>query len=372
MIDKLNPVCSHNEWDKLEEVIVGNGFPEELPTLDFSFKYFFHDNIYGKAAWAEPGHKYITKRHVAEHNEDIHNFAELLKSHGIVVKRPKTPEAVTSTKTAAWSSTTYPALNVRDLTMIVGDEIIETPPSSRWRYFENDYMKHLFLDYFKRGARWTQSPRPIITDNSFDLGHVKNNPSAVQYYTELREKYSHDLDCGIEIMFDAANCMRLGKHILFNASNEHDRLGAAWLQRHLGEQYKIWTVNIADSHIDSLFLPVRPGLAVITDRKVVAKLPAKLQKWDYVYVPIVERSMEDYKKQGIALASPKVWVNLLSIDSNTVVCHTEYHDFLKRELAKYNVEVIPCPIRHCEIFGGGHHCTTLDIRREGSLQNYFE
>lgn len=367
-----SPVRSYNEWDPLEEVIVGNGFPEELPALDFSFKYFFHDNIYGKAEWAEPGHKYITKRHVAEHNEDIQAFVDLLTSHGIIVKRPKIPDVVTTTKTAAWSSTTYPALNVRDLTMVVGDEIIETSPSSRWRYFENDYMKHLFLDYFKRGAKWTQSPKPIITDNSFDLGHINNDSKAMNYYSELRKEYKHQLDCGIEIMYDAANCMRLGKHILFNAANEHDRLGATWLQRHLGEEYKVWVVNITDSHIDSIFLPIRPGLAVITDRSIIESLPVEIQSWDLIYVPIIERSMDDYKKQGIALASPKVWVNILSIDSSTIVCHTEYYKFLADELSAYKIDVIPSPIRHCEIFGGGHHCTTLDIRRKGDLQNYFE
>lgn len=41
-------VNSHNEWDQLEEVIVGDGFPTSIPALDFSFKLFFNDNILGK------------------------------------------------------------------------------------------------------------------------------------------------------------------------------------------------------------------------------------------------------------------------------------------------------------------------------------
>jgi glycine amidinotransferase len=366
-----SPVNSYNEWDPLEEVIVGNGFPEELPTLDFSFRYFFHDNIYGKANWDEPGHRYITKRHVAEHNEDIQEFADLLTSHGITVKRPKLPDGVTKTKTLGWESTNYPALNVRDMTMIIGNEIIETSPGCRWRYFENDYLKHIFLDYFKQGAKWTQSPRPIITDNSFDTAHVSNDIKATEYYNKLRDGHDHHLDCGVEIMYDAANCMRMGRHILFNASNEHDRLGAVWLQRHLGSDYKVWIVNIADSHIDSLFLPIRPGLALITDKNLPGQLPEPLQKWDFVYVPIVDRSADDYSKQAINLASPKVWVNIFSIDDSTIICHTEYYDFLKTELSKYGVNVIPSQIRHCEIFGGGHHCTTIDVRRKGKLENYF-
>ena len=38
-------VNSHNEWDQLEEVIVGDGFPTDLPLLDYSFKLFFYENI---------------------------------------------------------------------------------------------------------------------------------------------------------------------------------------------------------------------------------------------------------------------------------------------------------------------------------------
>ena len=41
-----NLVSSHNEWDALEEVIVGKGLPEKLPALDFTFRLHFHDNIY--------------------------------------------------------------------------------------------------------------------------------------------------------------------------------------------------------------------------------------------------------------------------------------------------------------------------------------
>ena len=37
MKSKIN---SHNEWDQLQEVIVGDGFPETIPALDFSFKFF--------------------------------------------------------------------------------------------------------------------------------------------------------------------------------------------------------------------------------------------------------------------------------------------------------------------------------------------
>jgi len=369
-------VNSHNEWDPLEEVIVGCGVPDELPALDFTFKLFFHDNIYGKKFDDIHGapniitKQYITKRHVEEHNEDLETFANLLTSQGVKVRRPKTPSSITRVKTPCWESTIHPALNVRDLSLIIGNEIIETPPSCRWRYFENTYLKHLFLEYFKGGAKWTQVPQPLMTDSSFDLSYYKGNTEAYEEYSSNIQ--SHSLDCGHEIMFDAANIMRLGTHILFNASNTNSRLGVKWLSNHLDEKYKIWEINIADSHIDSSFLPLRPGLALITRENFWHKLPPELQKWDKVYIPLKNRSSEEYSAQGIKLASPRIELNVFSISPELIICHPQYEKELNDKLKKYNISALGAPMRHCEIFAGAHHCTTLDVRRRSILENYFQ
>jgi len=34
-------------------------------------------------------------------------------------------------------------------------------------------------------------------------------------------------------------------------------------------------------------------------------------------------------------------------------------------------EVIPCPFDRVYAFGGGFHCCTADIRRDGVLRSYF-
>ena len=369
-------VNSHNEWDPLEEVIVGRGLPTTFPAIDFTFRLFFHDNIYNvyrtcghDSLLKESPQHYINKRHVSEHEEDVENFAELLASHNITVRRPKVPSRIHKVKTPNWDSTIFPALNVRDLTMIVGDKIIETPPSLRFRYFETDYMKHLFLEYFKGGAEWLVAPRPLMLDESFDLEYYEKDMHAVEQYKQMQHKSY--MECGHEIMFDAANCMRLGKHILFNASTTNTRMGADWLQRALGEQYTVWRTNITDTHIDSTFLPLRPGLALLLNSDKKELLPEPLQKWDLISIPLRERTDRFLKSQSIPLASPRIELNVFSIDPNTIICHPEYRDTLKSALSQYKIEVIPCQMRHCEIFSGAHHCLTLDVRRKGKLENYF-
>jgi glycine amidinotransferase len=363
-------VSSHNEWDPLEEIIVGDGFPASLPALDFSFKLFFHDNIYGHN-FGDRAHSYITKRHVEEHHEDVQKLVELLEGLSITVKRPKVPKHVYKTKTPWWESTIYPALNVRDLSMIVGDTIIESSPTCRWRYFETDFLKHLYLEYFEQGARWIQAPKPLMLDSSFDLSYVNDTTGAKEYYTGEMDKKPHYMDIGPEIMFDAANCVRMGTHILINCANENQWLGAKWLQSTLGDKYTIWPIEVTDSHIDSTFLPIRPGLGIIMKDYVRSRLPKEVQKWDLIHVPLRYRTPDEYNKQGINLASPRIELNILSISPDLIICHPQYEDILRKELKKYKIDVISTPVRHCEIFSGAHHCLTLDVRRRGSLENYL-
>jgi glycine amidinotransferase len=362
------PVNSHNEWDTLKEVIVGNGFPIDLPHQDIGFRLFYHDNIYDEKKSYHAEQWKIDADKKIQHEEDLNTFCDLLRSNNITVKRPKAPSTVKTTKTLCWSSNNFPALNVRDLTMIVGNEIIETPVSARWRQFENDYMKHIFIEYFRAGAKWTSAPRPLVTDNSYDFSRVFKDKDAQDYYESLKSKYSNPLDCGVEPMFDAANCMRLGDVILFNAPTEHERLGAEWLQRHLGSQYKVWVINIADHHIDSIFLPLRPGLALIT-LDIKDKLPPPLQKWEFIEVPAELDPVPT--KDYIPLASEKIYCNVLSISPEKIICMPEYYEILKDKLSKYNIECIPNRLRFSRLFGGGHHCLTLDIKRESKIESYF-
>jgi glycine amidinotransferase len=362
-------VNSHNEWDQLTEVIVGDGFSSKLPVLDYSFRLFFHDNLWELRDY-QFGDEFVTKRHVEEHAEDLDKFVTLLKSLNVEVKRPKVPKKIHKVSTPAWSSTIHPALNVRDMAMIVGDTIIESPPSQRYRYFENQLLSHLFLEYFKQGAKWIHAPKPVMTDNSFDMSYIDDVTGETGYYDKFKSD-DHYLDCGHEIMFDAANCIRMGAHILMNVSNENQWLGAKWLQQAVGDKYTVWPVPLTDSHIDSTILPLRPGLAIVMKPDIKDKLPKPLQSWDLIYIPMRNRSLADFEAQNLKLASPRIELNVLSVSPELIICHPQYESELNNRLKKYKIEAIGSPFRHCEIFSGAHHCTTLDVNRKSKYENYF-
>ena len=372
-----NPVNSHNEWSPIQEVIVGNVFDHDMKGLDLSFKLFFHDALFGQDL---VGTKYdkdivINKQYVKEMAEDLEGFVDIIKDYGATVKRPKIPEKVSKTETPYWKSTDFYALNVRDQTIVVGNEIIETPPTVRYRYFENDLMKHLFLDYFKNGAKWTVAPRPMLLDSSFDFSYVLENSTGQtkEWYERLKKKEKSFMDCGNEIIFDAANCMRFGDVIIMNAITENQKLGAKWLQQNLGNDYRVETVEMCDSHIDSSLVPLRPGLLLVdwNHFKSRDQLPKMFDNWDIITAPESDHEEYDYENDDILLASKSIDINVFSLDENNVICHDVYYDQLQPLLKSYGINCIPCRFRHSRIFSGAFHCTTLDIRRNSKLEGYF-
>jgi glycine amidinotransferase len=248
----------------------------------------------------------------------------------------------------------------RDPFLVIGDEIIETSPQVRARYFEGDMYTELFTEYFERGARWTVAPRSRLLDRNFDHSYVAH----LGYSGEIPE------DPFYEIMFDGAQVMRLGRDLIFNASTENHRMGARWLARHLGSDYRVHVVGVADNHIDGKILPLRPGTLLARDTVDLSALPKELQEWDVIRYQWLERPVE-VEQDGIPfLASQSIGINVLSLDDEHVVVQ-DMQLPLMRDLERAGFTPIPCRWRHGRSLGGGFHCITLDINREAGLESYL-
>lgn len=184
---------SFDDWSPLREIIVGSARNYISHDRELSFELFFHENITndnpGRSEWYYPRLSLsdeqrtggsdrvpIKARYVDELNEDLAGIVTALESLSVTVHRPMDVDPTTvGVRTPAWSAPVVPPLNVRDNTLVVGDEIIETPPMIRARYFETQLLKPIFAEYFRRGARWSVMPRPFMTDASFDLSYVRES-----------------------------------------------------------------------------------------------------------------------------------------------------------------------------------------------------
>ncbi|HLZ09515.1 MAG TPA: inosamine-phosphate amidinotransferase 1, partial [Chloroflexota bacterium] len=313
----------------------------------------------------------IPERVLEELREDLEGMVDALRTYGVTVHRPVRLTAPVEIKSPFWSSYATPALNVRDQTIILGTTIVETAPHVRSRYFENDYLKPIFLEYFRAGSRWLAMPRPVLSRGTLDPAYYRDNGYATAGLLEDEETAVLD-GLGHEIVFDGAQCIRLGRDVLVNVANRNHELGYSWLVRHFGEEFTFHKLDrMADSHIDSILAPLRPGLMILRSEAYRDLLPESMRGWDAIYCPEVSESrFPDYGEHGFNLASRFIDLNVLSLDENTVVANSLCPELL-RALERRGIDIIPVRHRHRRLFSGGFHCFTLDCVRAGGSESYL-
>ncbi|GAA2268148.1 inosamine-phosphate amidinotransferase [Streptomyces ruber] len=380
---------SHDEWSPLREVVLGSaaGYRSHVP--DLSFDLFFYENLTQDNA--DRSHGYyprltgvpstgeprpsprltIKERYVDELNEDVEGMAATLRSLDVIVHRPMDVMSTTGdVRTPAWSAPVLPPLNLRDNTLILGDEIIETPPMLRARYFETQFLKRTFTEYFRQGARWTTMPRPLMTDASFDLAPYGHR--AIGSTEAVSSPRSSPYDVGLEMMIDAAQCLRLGRDLVVNVATVNHAMACDWLERHLSGRVRVHRMHhVTDGHIDSAVLALRPGVLLVRSPDLSDRLPSPLRKWKMIVAPEPRASdFPSYEDDDLILTSRFIDLNVLSVSPDTVLANEGCPD-LMRMLEGHGFTVVPVRHRHRRLFGGGLHCFTLDTVRDGGCDDYL-
>ncbi|MEV7060787.1 amidinotransferase [Streptomyces microflavus] len=357
-----SPVSSHNEWDPLEEVLVGR--------LDWATTPSRHPIVSCNVPrWAArmqqlaAGFRY-PQAIIDPAQQELDRFIALLQSLDITVTRPDAVDHRAEFSTPDWSSRGFCNTCPRDSMLVIGDEIIETPMAWPCRYFETSSYRNLLKDYFRRGARWTSAPKPQLTDALYDPHYRPPRPGEPMRYI-LTE---------FEPVFDAADFVRAGRDLFVTRSNVTNRMGIEWLRRHLGPDYRIHEIESrcrTPMHIDTTFLVLAPGKALVNPEYIdVDRLPSILKTWDILVAPDPD-PIRDPLLRLTSLCGKWLSMNILMIDEKRVIAE-RHHTGMLRALEKWGFEPIPCDLLHYAPFGGSFHCATLDIRRRGTLESYFK
>jgi glycine amidinotransferase len=352
------PVRCYNEWDPLEEMIVGVVEGAAVPRWDLSLEATMpHEH---RAFFGDYEGKSFPHDLVARASQELEELVKRLESEGVVVKRPDRVDFTRPFATPDWKSPggLYAAMP-RDLLLTIGDELIEAPMSWRSRYFEIHAYRGLLKDYFAAGARWTSAPRPELRDELFDADYVSPDDEEAVRYVITEE----------EPTFDAADFIRCGRDLFAQRSNTTNAFGIEWLRRHLGDAYRIHEVAVRDSHpmhIDATFIPLAPGRALVNPERLPDP-PAILRQWELLPAPapVLHDDAPKY------MSSPWISMNVISLDERRVVVE-EGEAPLIAKLRSWGFDPIPCPFRAFQAFGGSFHCATLDVRRTGELESYFD
>jgi len=349
----MSVVWSCNEWDQLEEVIVGNPLRARFPTADRSTQMAEFPN----RVLEDIPQGTFPQRIIEETEEDLNAFVEVLEGLDITVKRPDTWPHEAKFSTIHWQSEGYYNYCPRDLMLVIGDHIIETPNVIRSRAQESFSYRTMMVDYLKSGAKWYSAPKPMLLDSLFEVDLAKPTPR------------------NDEPAFDAANILRLGQDLIYLVSGTGNELGGQWLQTILGDDFRVHFLKDVyyGSHIDSTFVALRPGLMLCNPARINNDtLPEILKQWEVIYSPPME-STQRYDADYLSKSIGSEWIdmNLFSINPNLVVVDQDQTALIKL-LEKQGLDVIRLKLRHSKMLGGGYHCITLDIRRTGTLQCYFD
>jgi N-dimethylarginine dimethylaminohydrolase len=349
----MSVVWSCNEWDPLEEVIVGNPLRARFPTADPSTRLAeFPDRSLEEIPQGP-----IPQQIIEETDEDLDALVAVLERLGVTVKRPQDWPHEATFSTIHWQSQGYYNYCPRDIMLVIGDHIIETPNVIRSRALETFSYREVLVEYLKSGAKWFSAPKPMLLDSLFDVDPNRPTPK------------------NDEPAFDAANVLRLGRDLIYLVSGTGNELGGQWLQTMLGETFRVHYLKDVyyGSHIDSTFVALRPGLLLCNPGRINDDtLPEILKQWEVIYSPPME-SQERYDADYLSRSIGSKWIdmNAFSINPDLVVVDRD-QPALIRLLERKGLDVIPLKLRHSKMLGGGFHCVTLDIRRTGSLERYFD
>ena len=323
----------HNDWAPLEEIIVGTAKGYRIPSLSRSFvksqfpEYNEDDIPVGSYPdWV-----------IEEAEEDLEILSETLRSLDIVVHRPDL--------TYADLHDNWHYYSPRDCTLIVGDTIIETPSPIVNRQYETWGYRKIFNNLYESGYKWIKAPTPILFDDSFKED-ARGVPSLNNH----------------EILFEAANCVRVNDDILFQVSNTGNERGARWLQDVLVDKKVHLCKNLYSyAHLDSTIIPLREGLVMYNASRVNEdNEPELFKSWDKIWIDechsVAPRTNLPWG------ASEWIGMNMLSVNPMLAIVDKKQEQIIKK-LEEHRISVIPLELRHDRLLAGGFHCVTLDLRR---------
>ena len=358
-----------NEWDPLKHVILGRADGTMVQAPEPAIERDWPDDGFPLGTYGPLPQEMADKA-----NEQLDNFGKILESRGIRVDRPTPLDFSQTVQTPDWKQASmFGCMPPRDVLITIGNEILEATMSYRSRWYEYLCYRPLLEQYFKEdpNMRWEAAPKPRLAERTYKKDFWKEWNTLSE---EEQLERSRNLDWAlteVEPLFDAADMMRLGKDIIFQPSMVSNMAGADWIRRHFPD-HRVHVMNFKEKtqvHIDSTWIPLRPGL-ILHNRERDA-VPEQLKMYEINDWEIVE-CVQPQRMEKARLSYCSIWlsINLLVLNPKTV-CVEASETAQMEQLDKLGFEVIPVPYYDVAPFGGGLHCSTTDICREGVCEDYF-
>ncbi len=375
-------VNSWNEWDPLKRVIVGRPEGTNIPAPEPAWWYNCPDGGYPLGAFGPFPQEMCDKA-----NEQMDYFIKVMEKRDIIVDRVELHPGMhdrRAVSTPDWTQLNQHGVNnVRDVFLPVGNEIMEATTCRRSRWYEYLNLRPIFEKYFEEDPEFlhTAAPKPRLTDESYNKNYYYYFDNV--WADEEKRKHLHDWNFQLsekEPLWDAADAARFGKDIFWQCSTVTNKKGMDWVKRYFRSKgirvhEVLFENNFQPWHIDVDMLPVRPGLAIYNPEwyPLTENFKKLMKINDWELIPAAKPT-HVYKNKVYLIAEygRKSWIsmNTFSLGPNTI-CVEAHETAYMEQLDKLGIEVIPIPYETVVPLGGALHCTTLDVFREGTCEDYF-
>jgi len=350
MNNKYNSWC---KWHPLKTVMLGRSYYPE-----------FYRDI------QNPKVKDCLIRIAEETEEDFKNYEKVLKQFGCEVIRPELDinenlqEKIDNKEVMQHRSHAFlrPPAQPRDGQLVMGNEMLFTG-------YDHPSIKERLMEY--------------NSDDRYDFCDTTISDGLILSTSPFK--------------FDAPMITCVGNRVYIDRKEIPE-----YVIKHLQERYperEFIQVKIG-GHNDGCFHTVKPGaiLSLLRYQQYEDTFPG----WDVCYLPDqswnLVRNWLDLKLKNkgkwwlageeknndftdfvetwltdwVGYCEESVFdVNVLMLDDKHV-CVNGYNKIVFDFLKKHNIEPIIVPFRHRFFWDGGLHCVTLDLYREGGMENYFE
>ncbi len=322
----IKQIVVNHEWGALKEVIVGSPF--------FYIPFVFPE--YMRPWLSDLGIERFTKTCGSTVKErlpevweeqvtQIQSAIDALEVRGVKVYQvlePTEDELRYLGEDAFLRLTMYP----RDEVVVIGNNYIETSLQNPGR----------------RSTRW--AIRRTVS------GRLENSDARIVAMPEPPPAE------GEGTFLESGDVFLMGRDILVGRSgNGSNAAGAKWLQRYLGEEYRIHEIPLSNNflHLDCVLCTPRPGLAMVCKEAFPDGIPSFFKDWDLIDVTVEDAE----QKQGC---------NHLVVDEKTIMVPAEL-PHLSEALTKASQEVIEIPFSSMIWQGGSFRCWHHPLVRESSL-----
>jgi len=363
-------VNAWNEWDPMKHVIVGRPDGTTVQAPEPAISRHWPDDGFPRGVWGPMPDEFEA---IAIEQQD--NLVKVLEDRGIRVDRPTPLDFSQTVQTPDWVQESMMGCAVpRDLLLPVGNEILEATMSFRSRWYEYLCYRPLLEQYFREDPnfRWEAAPKPRLADASYRPNFWESFDAKSR---EEQLEHAHRGEWAlteVEPLFDAADVARCGKDLFVQRSMVTNAAGVDWLRRHFPDLrvHELTFLESAPRHIDGTLVPLRPGLALINParRCLDDRLYELFKINDWELVGAATPHHTEYHK--LSFCSPWLSFNTFMIDPKTVVCE-EKETAQIDQFQKLGLDVVTVPFWEVGPFGGGLHCSTVEIYREGGLEDYF-